>query len=309
MSEKAAVKNFKDLLVGQQRGLNAMTAQTAAELTQQLDDPGVVTGLTTGNLPDGQKIGKFLCKLVPEGKRDRFNAALSTMLPQLDYGGAVVRLSARPLDILLMSVFGITSCMTATDFYTKHPFTYTLDGSTLIAMAFKPDRVRNQELSGVNIPHSFTKMWRQMVYVNPERNAAWMGYEYPSGNEGFQAVARALMAHAMNLLGGTDLNWVSRSEDGSNVRCDNGLYVDNCGSHIVALHIWEDKRPSGWTFQIGKVAVPCIVCGKDHASGHLYCAKCRHTCCKCGSYVISAAAADGNYYCHACFREAKGAAG
>jgi len=245
-------------------------------------------------------------------------------------GEVTIALSANPVDMLLASAHttGWRSCHAIYDgAFATGPVDYLVDRPTLIAFAYRDALPIN------SLPSCETswprKLWRQMVYFDPEAKSAVMSREYPGASEPYAREARALAALLLSRMHDVPHNWKVGSAASSDEevwrRGDGCIYA----GRRYAMRVWSQPwhypdhpsrvvrmSPSGVApdVRVGVEDLPCARCGElrnscyDLSTGSLFCPDCRAAaiCCVCGARLLQRSVYTshaGNLYCRSCYVE------
>lgn len=144
----------------------------------------------------GTKLGKLFVKYAKESglmekigqDEQQLNSVFSSFLQNIRSQRLTFRISAHPLDYLLLSenTTGWRSCHSIDGRHRAGNLAYLLDQSTVVAYAYKSFA----EFMGIPWPR---KMWRQLVFIDVENAVAVFQRQYPDRNKNFATTIRKIV--------------------------------------------------------------------------------------------------------------------
>lgn len=246
-----------------------------------------------------------------------------------------VALSANPVDMVLASSHTTdwSSCHSIFEgCYATGPIDYLMDGSTLIAFAYRdvlPIAKLQREL-GCEVPWP-RKLWRQMVYFDVAAQGAVMSKEYPGVDEVYAREARSLAALLLSRVCGVSHDWKVGNADclrDGDAHPDTDDYVYAGRRYVMHLNGQEWHYPDLPTrvvrmspdgtlphVYVGADDMICPACGayrdcNSDETKHLLCSACAdsYVCEECGERVDEDDAYEapdncGAYYCRDCYSQ------
>lgn len=267
----------------------------------------------------GMKLSKFLTRYVPKDKVDEFNVKFSMVIQKAKQVGTLI-VSVNPLDLLLISHNGISSCHRLGANETKNglgeyrggTLSYLVDSYTAVSFltnGHMKQIIINYRDCGFEHPW---KLWRQLCYIDINNKSALFMRQYMNAHEDAHKLARETIAHAMReFFGEPEMGWTVRypkeDDDLSDyIHIHTDLpYVDSPESLIRLKHFTANYPNISLNF------LPyCPACGYDYISdsGELTCPDCVndiicHTCQERYHQDSLIEGPDNNLYCQECFAD------
>ncbi len=267
----------------------------------------------------GMKLSKFLTRnYIPKDQVDEFNIRFSMIIQSAKQTGTLI-VSINPLDILLISHMGITSCHrlgsnidgAGAGEYAAGTLQYLVDRYTAVSY------LTNNHMKPVSINHTNCdfqypfKLWRQLCYIDVNNLSALFMRQYMNDHEDAHALARKMVARALRgSIGKPKIGWTKTvSNDGQDLKDliyneSDLAYIDPPSSMIKLKH--PDAGAPDITLDIEPY---CPVCGESKIteSKALVCNNCNNikVCLECdkpyqGDEMYEY---DGCYYCPDCYHD------
>jgi hypothetical protein len=273
--------------------------------------------LRTGRLSEekfgfcpGTKLGKVFIKYAKNSglmekigqTEEQLNSVFSIFLQSIRSEKLTFRISAHPLDYLLMSenTTGWRTCHSLDGAHCAGNLSYLLDPSTVVAYVYK----NFAEFMGIPWPK---KMWRQLVFIDVDNAVAVFQRQYPDRNKNFATTVRKiiekLLAKHHNVA---EAKWLLRENPIDPIKICSGLpYVDYSETRIRLQGVSPELPPQ---IKVG-ARVPCANCGQYSVldSKTFLCTNCDENgvvhCANCGFVLREDQAMwyDGDAYCEDCW--------
>jgi len=222
---------------------------------------GKLTAAKFGFCP-GTKLGKVFIKYAKEsgllekiGQNEQLNSVFSIFLQSIRAEKLTFRISAHPLDYLLISenTTGWRSCHSLDGIHRSGNLSYLLDQSTVVAYAYKSFG----EFMGISWPR---KMWRQLIFIDVDNAVAVFQREYPDRNKNFATTIRKIVEKLLAKYHNVEnAKWYLRENPVDPVEiCSRLPYVDYSEMRIRLDAVSPESPPP---IKVG-ARVPCPNCGQ-----------------------------------------------
>ena len=264
-----------------------------------------------GYTKSGQKVGRYLRGLaIPDPTEWAANSISScwSEVAQALQEDCILRISARPLDLLLCSEGGIESCLGLDNTYPLGSSAYALDKATVICLAHKGSvggmQVYSETGRATSAFDYFRKTWRAVAYFGgkgeQERaDAAYLSRQYPYASEVLQKEARHMLGRMLSVVAGlAKPHWIRRSNNYSGYDLSSAFVATYKDGWSDLISVRENN--TRLKFKVAE-RIPCPECGTATIGG--CCSGERRSCTSCEERI-----ADGEVlwhgedpYCQECY--------